>query len=191
MRDSVFLIRTHLCKTLAAICGNKDRVIAETLCSMTFKGYASLSGAGKGIFPVTILEGYDGGETCRPVGTTPEPFKQKVHIGVRIACTAGIACRIDSRLSAKGIDHQTRVIGKTRISISLRDPTGFLESILLKRGTGFRYIIMTTYVGKTFYDKAVACDTPYLLKFVGVVRGKHYFFHLIFRQVAVQITRLI
>ncbi len=76
---------------------------------------------------------------------------------------------------------QTRIVGKTVVSIFFFHITSFLQGIPLKRIGRFRYVIVTRYIVQTEYLYLVSNYGCYLFQFMFIICGKNQFpFHFLF-----------
>ena len=89
----------------------------------------------------------------------------------------GITCRVHSRLSAQGVNLQTRVVTEAVIAVIFLDITSLDLGIFLDEMASFWYILMTADVGETQHFIAVANHLPQLLQLVCIVGRKNNLLH--------------
>ena len=90
---------------------------------------------------------------------------------VNVAATAcpGKASREHSRSAVEGFHFQTGVVGEAVAAISVGDPSGFLQRVPFKRGSGLGNVVVAADVAERQHTVAAAEDVAHLMQFVLIV----------------------
>ncbi len=88
----------------------------------------------------------------------------------------GISCRHNAWLSSERFYFKPGVICKTVAIKMIINPSGFQERIPLKCVSGFSNIVLAPYFFKRNNGMLRSENSPYLSKFMGIIRGKNQFF---------------
>ena len=91
----------------------------------------------------------------------------------RPAVLARIACAQNARSPVEGVDHQTRVVGETVVSVTFLDPARLDQRVALKRIGRLRDVVVTPYLGQRHNLEPVAYDLTGLLELMGIVGCKN------------------
>ena len=178
--DAVLVLGRHLGKgTAVTLDGLENAVVAEATRAVALGKDNALDLSLEQVHLVTLQQGYSGAETSRAIADSIEFFQHFVNIGLAVMTWSGITCRVNSRLTIKGINFQSSVVAEAVITVMLLDIAGLHLGIFLDGMAGFGNILMASDVGQTQNFIGIAQHLTQLLQLVCIVGGKNNLLHLL------------
>ena len=99
---------------------------------------------------------------------------QQLGIVRRIALAVGVACRVDARRTAEGVDRQAGIIGQRRQAGDAGGVARLENGVLDERKTGFLRLHRGKFTDRA-YPHGIAEHGLQFLEFAGVVAGEYEF----------------
>ena len=177
MTYGVFLLGRQLGKGFIVAVGHKYGIVTETLGATGRVNNASVYNAFKepGL-AVALNQGDYGAEAGAAVGLILHLLKQEVHIGQSIVPHTGSEpCRMYTGSTVQGINFKTGIVGKAIVTVTILDPTGFLNGIAFQCIGILGNVVVASYIVQGKYSDFISYYTPQFRKLVSVICGKNYF----------------
>lgn len=131
--DGVFDVGAEFGKGLAVALGDKHRVVAKALVAALLCGDAAIDDALKKKFAAIVNIGNGGAETGIAVRVALQFLEQECGVGFRIVVVGvGIARRVNTGPTAERLHLQTRIVGKTVVTIVGKDELRLEQGVTLK-----------------------------------------------------------
>ena len=133
MRNSVFLLATHLGKSPVAALRIEQRIVAEASLAVLLGGNRASNDSLKEILLSIQNQRYGRSELRCAILCAAESLQQKTLVGLIVVAIGRITCRAYPRLATQSINLQTRIIGKAIEPRAGVDIARLRERITLER----------------------------------------------------------